>query len=89
MLNSDFFSKRQFLLNMDGFRLWLKQQYGIVLQTSDFDAQVHYFSKYITFINYREKYVRTTAQTPIPNLTRHQNQKLYQLLFQQNISLIK
>lgn len=89
MLNSNFFSRRQFHLNMEGFSLWLQQQYGIIFSSSDLDAQINYFSKYISFINYREKYIREHIATPIPILNNKQNRSLNNLLLQQNISLIK
>lgn len=88
MLNSNFFSRRQFQLNITGFNLWLQQQYGIVFSNSDLDAQINYFSKYISFINYREKYIKEQINTPIPLLTKNQSSALKELLQQQNISFI-
>lgn len=88
MLNSNFFSRRQFQLNIAGFNLWLQQQYGIVFSNSDLDAQINYFSKYISFINYREKYIKEQITTPIPLLNNRQSTALKDLLQQQNISFI-
>ena len=59
MLNSNYFSKRHFQLNIEALNIWLNQQYGISFSnTNTIDKQLNYYNSYIKFLNYREKYIQ-------------------------------
>ena len=87
MLNSNFFSKRHFVQNIEAFNLWLQQQYGITFRNTELDKQIDYFTKYISFINYRQKYKETRTHRNTPYLTPKQEFLISQLLQAENISL--
>ena len=87
MLNSDYFSKRHFNLNMQGFNMWLQQRYGIYFSTTDLDQQINYFHKYISFINYRQKYIQKHRKETIPVLNTAEERQIKNLLKNRNISL--
>lgn len=87
MLNSDYFSKRHFTLNMQGFGMWLNQRYGICFSTNDLDQQINYFHKYISFINYRQKYIQRYNNETIPLLDYSQELQIKLLLQKRNILL--
>ena len=90
MLNSDFFSKRQFNLNLNGFGLWLQHQFGIHFQNKELDKQIEYYAKYISFINYRTKHIKNQGvKETIPFLNNRQEQEIKSLLESKNISFFR
>lgn len=59
MLNSNYFSKSYFNLNLKVFNLWLQTNYGISFSENEsFDKQLSYFYNYIRFLNNRERQIR-------------------------------
>lgn len=69
MLNSNYFSKRHFSLNLKAFNLWLQCNYGITFNMDhNYDQQLSYYHSYIRFLNYREKYVQERKKQAQENL---------------------
>ena len=65
MLNSNFFSKRYFNLNIEALNLWLQSCYGIAFnKCSTLEQQKQYYNSYIRFLNYRQKYIREMEFKP-------------------------
>ena len=68
MLNSNYFSKRYFLLHNKALNLWLQCKFGISFGKKELiQTQQEYFINYIRFLNYREKYIQDSKKINIKN----------------------